>query len=126
MLQISRGRHEQPEQGEVSARYDTRVPRRFSRVLATVLLTLCVGLQTLEASGRWDGSFQDSGDEAVIVAAVLCIGSALIAARVAAARISAPVMMCVLGRATLSAPAPPTEPSTVSVFGGSPPLGLRI
>jgi len=51
--------------------------------LAATLLTLCVGLQVLEATGRWDQTIQDTGDEAVIVTVVLCIGAALVVARVA-------------------------------------------
>src|SRR5262249_21968761 len=50
-------------------------------LLAAMLLVFCIGLQLLEATGRWDTTFQDAGDEAVIVAVVLCIGAALIVAR---------------------------------------------
>ena len=41
------------------------------------MLALCVGVQLLEASGRWDDTVQDANDEAGIVAIVLCIGVAI-------------------------------------------------
>ena len=46
-------------------------------LFVAILLTLCVGIYTLELSGRWDRTFQDSNDEAGLVAVVLCIGVAV-------------------------------------------------
>jgi hypothetical protein len=43
-------------------------------------LTLCIGLQALEASGRWDRAFQDAGDEAIVLTVALCVGAILLAA----------------------------------------------
>jgi hypothetical protein len=45
------------------------------------LLAVCVGVQLLEASGRWDRSLQDADDEVVVVVLVLCVGVAFVAAR---------------------------------------------
>jgi len=94
--------------------------------LAATLLTFSIGLQVLEATGRWDRTFQDSGDEAAIVAAVLCIGAALVVAAVTCphiglAAIEAPV---VFRPATgFEFVAPLGAPSLVDA---SPPLSLRI
>ena len=60
----------------------------IGKLLAATLLTLCVGVQALEATGRWDRTFQDTGDEAVIVTVVLCIGAALVAAGALRRRLS--------------------------------------
>ena len=59
------------------------------RLIAAVLLTLCVGVHILEASGRWDGTFADANDEAGIVAVVLCIGIAIAVAGSVLARLFA-------------------------------------
>jgi hypothetical protein len=97
----------------------------FSTLLAAILLTLSVGIQVLEATGRWDRTFQDSGDEAVIVAVVLCIGSALAAARVARQRLSPTLSKC--GIALVPAIAIPIARTTVSPgISTSPPVSLRI
>jgi hypothetical protein len=45
------------------------------KLLAATLLTLCIGVQVLEASGRWDRALKDTKDEAIIVLVVLRIGS---------------------------------------------------
>jgi hypothetical protein len=100
--------------------------RRIGTLLAATLLTLCVGLQVLEASGQWDQTLKDAGDEAIIVTVVLCIGSGLVAARVLRYAFS----LSRLSRLVLLAPraaqdrftAPPT-PLACSV---SPPVSLRI
>ena len=60
----------------------------IGKLFAVALLTLCVGVQALEASGRWDRTFQDSGDEAVLVTVALCIGAALLAADAIRRRLS--------------------------------------
>jgi hypothetical protein len=56
------------------------------KLFASILLTLCIGIHVLEASGHWDQTFQDANDEAVIVAVILCVGVAVAAA---GARLSA-------------------------------------
>jgi hypothetical protein len=97
----------------------------IGRLLAGVLLTLCVGLQALEATGRWDQTLQDTGDETVVVAIVLCIGSALLAADLRRVHFSLqrsrspvfflrPALLACLAATPLDATA------------ASPPLSLRI
>lgn len=88
------------------------------------LLTLCLGAQLVELSGRWDRTIQDANDEVGLVAAVLCVGVALTAAGALLRRIRLSRTGC---RIVLAAPtldcgvrlAPPT-------FSNSPPVGLRI
>jgi hypothetical protein len=94
--------------------------------LAATLLTLSIGLQVLEASGRWDQTFQDTGDEAVIVTLVLCIGAALVVAVVARPRISLSEIQTpvVIRLAAAFDSFPPIE--AWSLFSTSPPLSLRI
>jgi hypothetical protein len=98
----------------------------ISRLLAAALLTLCVGVQALEASGRWDRAFQDSGDEAVIVTVTLCIGAALLACGAIRRRLSpTPIPSAMPGIHPTSLPA--LEPSAAcSALNTSPPLSLRI
>jgi len=95
-------------------------------LLAATLLTLSIGLQVLEATGRWDRTFQDSGDEAAIVTIALCIGAVLVVAAVtrphiSLAAIAAPVVVRPAAGfelfASLGAP---------SLVEASPPLSLRI
>jgi hypothetical protein len=99
---------------------------RVSRLLAASLLALCLGVQALEATGRWDRAIQDTGDEAIIVTIVLCIGAALVAARAirhlltAASPLSAIVAACVSREPVFVPPFP------WSAFSTSPPLSLRI
>jgi hypothetical protein len=71
--------------------------------LVAVLLILCVGVQLLEVSGRWDQNLEDANDEAGLVAIVLCVGTAIAAAGALLARICLPrvpsrstVVRCVL------------------------------
>jgi hypothetical protein len=101
---------------------------RFSigRLLAATLLTLCVGVPALEATGRWDRTFQDSGDEAVIVAVVLCIGAALLGAEVRRQRF-APAAATRTAAARFMAALPVSfHPTAQSTFSASPPPSLRI
>ena len=104
-----------------------RVVRPLVRKLVVAgLLTLCIGLQVLEASGRWDRALKDTADEAVIVTVVLCIGAALVASgalltRLRPIRVSSPI---VLARTTLCA-WPPTR-FALSNSCASPPVSLRI
>jgi len=94
--------------------------------LAATLLTFSIGLQVLEATGRWDRTFQDTGDEAAIVAAVLCIGAALVVAAVTRPHIGlVAIEVPVLFRpaAAFEFIAPLGAPSLVDA---SPPLSLRI
>ena len=96
------------------------------KLLVTALLTRCIGVQVLEASGRWDRALQDTNDEAVIVVVVLCIGAAFAGAgalltRIRPSRISSRIVLV------------PTRPSAwpatrfdLSTSYTSPPVSLRI
>jgi hypothetical protein len=98
----------------------------IGKLLAATLLTLFVGVQALEATGRWDGTFHDTGDEAVIVTVVLCIGAALLAAGAIRHRLSpSTIPLAIVGIRPTSLPVlePPAVRSTLST---SPPLSLRI
>jgi hypothetical protein len=95
-------------------------------LLAATLLTLSIGLQIVEATGRWDRTFQDTGDETVIVTVVLCIGAALVFAATIRPRASLSAIQAppVLQLATpCESVAAPDDQSHVSP---SPPLRLRI
>ena len=99
--------------------------RRMSTLLAATLLTLCVSVQVLEASGQWDRTLKDADDEAIIVTIVLCIGSALVAARVlrhafSLSRLPGSVLA---PKATENRFIPPPPTLTCSI---SPPVSLRI
>jgi len=94
-------------------------------MFAAILLTLCIGLQVLEATGQWDRTFQDSGDEASIIVAVLCIGTALVVAsrryRASLSAIQSPsVAVRSMQRLVF------VQPIDCPVLGVSPPLSLRI
>ncbi len=39
-----------------------------------LLLAAAIGVQLVETTGRWDRAISDAGDEASVVAIVLCIG----------------------------------------------------
>ena len=98
----------------------------IGKLLAATLLTLCLGVQVLEATGRWDRTFQDTGDEAVIVTVVLCIGAALVAAGALRRRLSPSTMSSAIvgsGSTSLTMFVPPAVPQSRST---SPPLSLRI
>jgi len=96
------------------------------KLLAATLLALCIGVQVLEASGRWDRGLKDTNDEAIIVVVVLCIGAALATAgalltRVRPARI--------ISRMVLAAPSLPLRPASRPAISSScagPPVSLRI
>lgn len=98
---------------------------RFSSLLAATLLTLCVGLQALESTGQWDRTLQDSGDEAIIVTVVLCIGSALVGARLARDLASVVRSKCgiVIAAEIVVSIVPTIAPPA---FSSSPPVSLRI
>jgi hypothetical protein len=95
-------------------------------LLAATLLTLAIGLQVLEATGRWDRTFQDTGDEAAIVTVVLCIGAALVVAAVTRPHIS---LAAIAGPVVVR---PAAGFARIVVLGApalvdpSPPLSLRI
>jgi len=98
----------------------------IGKLLATLLLTLCVGLQVLEATGRWDRTFQDTGDEAVIVTVVLCVGAALLAASAFRHRLRpSDVLLAIVIVFTTSQPVI-VRSTSHSTFSPSPPLRLRI
>jgi uncharacterized membrane protein len=97
----------------------------WRRLMLAVLLALCVGVQLLEASGRWDLTLRDANDEASIVVVVLCVGVAVaVVARFvanvrpsgSAARVLIPCLTC----ATCS------QTPLGFVCWNSPPLSLRI
>ena len=97
----------------------------LGRWLIALLVTLCLGLQVLEATGRWDHTLQDTGDEAVIVAIVLCIGSAAVVAAAMRTRLSLRVVRSLIVRGGT------TKRSLLSihfpsVFCDGPPISLRI
>ena len=97
----------------------------IGKLLAATLLTLCVGVQALEATGRWDRTLQDTGDEAVIVTIVLCVGAALIAAAVARDRLTpSAVPIAIITSSATSLPV--FGVSARQTVDTSPPLSLRI
>jgi hypothetical protein len=95
------------------------------KLLAATLLALCIGVQVLEASGRWDRALKDTNDEAIIVVVVLCIGAAVAAARALLARVP---QSRIIVRIVLAATTPSPWPSrlALSISCGSPPVSLRI
>src|SRR5262252_6333477 len=98
----------------------------IGRLLAATLLTLCIGVQALEATGRWDQTFQDTGDEAIIVTVVLCVGAALVVAGAMRHRISLSVIKSPISTVRPADLPPWVAPAACSAFGASPPLSLRI
>jgi uncharacterized membrane protein required for colicin V production len=53
------------------------VRRSLTTWIVAAMVALAVGVQILEASGRWDKTLQEANDEAGLVAIVLCIGVAI-------------------------------------------------
>lgn len=96
------------------------------KLLAATLLVLCIGVQVLEASGRWDSALKDTNDEAIIVVVVLCIGVAVSTAGALLARIRpSPIG----SRIVLAATSPSFWPGLRLASSGScssPPVSLRI
>lgn len=90
-----------------------------------VLVTLCVGVQVLEATGRWDRTLQDTGDEAVVVTIVLCIGAAIGVAGAIRTHVSLSAVrsLFLLVRPTRQRPMSLHLPSPLYA---RPPLSLRI
>jgi hypothetical protein len=99
---------------------------RFGSLLAATLLTLCVGLQVLEATGHWDRTLQDSADEAIIVTVVLCIGSALVAARLARSLLSVMRTKCRIVPVVAGTVVSIVPTTATPAFSTSPPVSLRI
>jgi len=101
------------------------VRRPFARWFAAVLLAFAVGAQLVEMSGRWDRTLADAGDEAAVVAVVLCVGVAF----AAAAALKARMRPARIGRRIASRTADVRRRDEVSpptVFSNSPPIPLRI
>jgi hypothetical protein len=98
----------------------------IGKLLAATLLILCVGLQVLEATGGWDRTFQETGDEAVIVTVVLCIGAAVLVAGATRARIAASPLRGPVTTVNNGLPFPLTPVTSLSAACVSPPLRLRI
>jgi len=97
----------------------------LGKLFAVALVTLFLGVQVLEATGRWDGTLTDTTDEAVVVAVVLCVGAGIAAARVLCQQLSPSAMRSVIVviRAASRSPALFSPPVAFCV---SPPLRLRI
>jgi len=100
--------------------------RRIGTLLAATLLTLCVGLQVLEASGQWDQTLKDASDEAIVVTIVLCIGSGLVAARVLQNAFSLFRLSRLVRLAPKAAANRFTSPPAALARSVSRPVGLRI
>jgi len=100
--------------------------RTFGRLLAAALLTLCLGPQILEATGQWDRTLQDAGDEAIIVTVVLCIGSAVAVARAARHRISLSRVLHHVVLVLAAAVCPFNRRPACPTLSVSPPVGLRV
>ena len=95
------------------------------KLLAAALLSLCIGVQVLEASGRWDRALKDTNDEAFVVVVVLCIGAA-VAAGALFARVRPSRM---ISRIVVAATTPTSWPASrlaLCISCGSPPVSLRI
>ena len=96
------------------------------KLRAAALLTLCIGVQVLEASGRWDRALKDTNDEAIIVVVVLCIGVAVATAGALLARVR-PAR--IISHIVLAATSPSRRPASrlaISSACASPPVSLRI
>jgi hypothetical protein len=103
-----------------------RVRIGVGKVLAATLLTLCLGVQALEATGSWDRTFQDTGDEAAIVSVVLCIGAALAVACAARPRASLSAIQSPIVVFDAAASPPKAPVTACAASRTSPHLGLRI
>jgi uncharacterized membrane protein len=97
----------------------------WRKLMLAVLLALCVGVQLLEASGRWDLTLRDANDEASIVVIVLCVGVAVavVARFVANVRPSGSAATVLMPSLT---PVTSSHIRLAFVRSSSPPLGLRI
>jgi hypothetical protein len=98
----------------------------FRKLFIGALLTLCLGLQLLEATGRWDRTLGDTADEAQIVTILLCVGGAIagaasMLARLQAARPWLSVPLAAIVPTILGAPARTLRPPLQR-----PPVSLRI
>ena len=102
------------------------VPRTVGKLLIAAMLTLCVGVQVLEATGQWDRAIKDTNDEAIIVVLVLCVGAALAAAAGVLIRISPARALTRMYAAVSTAVSWPTPRFDLSASRGSPPVSLRI
>ena len=98
----------------------------IGRVLAAALVVFCIGVQVLEASGRWDHALKDTNDEASIVVVVLCIGAAVAMAGALLARVRLPRTMSRLVLRAVSSSPWPASRLAISGSCASPPLSLRI
>jgi hypothetical protein len=98
------------------------------KLFASILLTLCIGIHVLEASGRWDQTFQDANDEAVIVAVILCVGVAVsgAGARASALRLTRIRQPLSSVQARIPVRAPDSLSTLLSAAASPPPLPLRI
>src|SRR5579872_5328972 len=98
----------------------------MTKLLAALLLTLAVGVQVLEASGRWDATWSDANDEAAIVTVVLCVGVAI---ATAAARLHArprPAPFRTVVSRPLVRRQRGADPTRSQIRSDSPPTTLRV
>ena len=100
---------------------------RVRRVLAAIIVALCVGVPIAEAFDSWDNTLQDGNDtEANLVVAAICVGFALTVAATLIARLRARPSdgrMCVsLSSAARRTAVPAASPTPTT----SPPTPLRI
>jgi hypothetical protein len=96
------------------------------KLFIAVLLTLCVGVQLVELSSRWDRTIQDANDEAGIVAIVLCVGVALSVARTLLNRICRSRVVSRIISASLTPEHDADSRTVLPILIGSPPTSLRI
>ena len=96
------------------------------KLFAATLLVLCIGVQVLEASGRWDRALKDTNDEAIILVVVLCIGAAV---ATGGARLARSRPASISSHIVLAATSPSLWPASrlaISSSCASPPVSLRI
>src|SRR2546427_5774389 len=103
--------------------YDSEVRRMVGKLFVAGLLTLCLGAQLVELSGRWDHTLQDANDEVGLVAAVLCVGMALTTAGAFLTRLRGTRLAC---RKVLAAPTIACGARLIPLTcPNRPPIGLR-
>ena len=97
----------------------------LGQLFAAVLVTLCLGVQVLETTGRWDKTLSDTADEAVVVAVVLCVGAGIAAAHAMRRHLSRFAMQSVIVVVRMPR-RPPMYFSLPLADCIGPPLSLRI
>jgi hypothetical protein len=97
-------------------------------VLATLVITICIGASVLEMFDRWDHTLQDGNDtEANLVVVVLCIGIGFVAAAAFVKHIRPDGAIRLIARDASSIPASTSPRLTFAVFSATgPPAPLRV